>query len=174
MTTTKNEANTCIPSSPLKIVEGDLISLALDGHFNVIVHGCNCFHTMGSGIAKTIKTRFPGAYQADLKYGARGDIKKLGSYSVMLGKAFNIVNAYTQFGYNRPGEDRDRFEYAAFEKILSKLAKDYPYCNFGFPMIGMGKACGDQKTILGMLEAFAEQVTQTGGSVTLVKFSGEV
>lgn len=51
----------------LKIMHGDLIKLALTGDFDVIVHGCNCFNTMGAGIAKTIKQTFPEAYQADLK-----------------------------------------------------------------------------------------------------------
>lgn len=27
----------------MKIIKGDLIKLALDGKFDVIIHGCNCF-----------------------------------------------------------------------------------------------------------------------------------
>ena len=34
-----------------KEIEGNLISLALAGNFDVIAHGCNCFCTMQSGIA---------------------------------------------------------------------------------------------------------------------------
>ena len=41
----------------MKIIKGDLIKLALQGEFDVIVHGCNCFCTMGAGIAKSIKPR---------------------------------------------------------------------------------------------------------------------
>ena len=44
---------------------GDLIALALAGEFDVIIHGCNCQHTMGAGIAKQIKSHFPAAYAAD-------------------------------------------------------------------------------------------------------------
>jgi len=43
----------------MKIVEGDLIKMALGGEFDLIVHGCNCFCTMGAGIAKTIREYFP-------------------------------------------------------------------------------------------------------------------
>ncbi|MGJ4995019.1 hypothetical protein ACQR0Z_11425 [Bradyrhizobium sp. HKCCYLS3077] len=50
----------------MKIIKGDLIKLALDGHIDVIVHGCNCQCTMGAGIAKSIKDIFPEAYAADL------------------------------------------------------------------------------------------------------------
>ena len=42
----------------MKTVKGDLIHLALAGEFDVIVHGCNCYCTMGVGIAKTIKQKF--------------------------------------------------------------------------------------------------------------------
>jgi O-acetyl-ADP-ribose deacetylase (regulator of RNase III) len=42
---------------------GDLIRLAILGNFDVIVHGCNCFKTMGGGIAAQIKRVFPKAYQ---------------------------------------------------------------------------------------------------------------
>jgi len=50
----------------MKTIKGDLIALALSGKFDVIVHGSNCFCTMGAGIAKTIKETFPAAYRADL------------------------------------------------------------------------------------------------------------
>jgi O-acetyl-ADP-ribose deacetylase (regulator of RNase III) len=35
-------------------INGDLIELALQDKFNVIAHGCNCFCTQKSGIAKQI------------------------------------------------------------------------------------------------------------------------
>jgi O-acetyl-ADP-ribose deacetylase (regulator of RNase III) len=35
----------------MKEIEGDLIDLAKRGHFDVVTHGCNCFCTMGAGIA---------------------------------------------------------------------------------------------------------------------------
>jgi len=38
---------------------------------HIIVHGCNCFCTMGAGIAKTIKELYPSAYLAG------GDWKKI-------------------------------------------------------------------------------------------------
>ena len=38
-------------------IKGDLIKFAINGKFDVIIHGCNCFCTMGAGIAKTIKEK---------------------------------------------------------------------------------------------------------------------
>lgn len=42
-------------------ITGDLLDLAEQGHFDVILHGCNCQCTMGAGIALAIKRRFPEA-----------------------------------------------------------------------------------------------------------------
>jgi len=33
----------------MKTIQGNLIHLAQDGEFDLIVHGCNCFCTMGAG-----------------------------------------------------------------------------------------------------------------------------
>ena len=61
----------------MRIVKGDIIGLAKNGIFNVIIHGANCQNTMGSGVAKQIKEHFPGAYDADLRT-TKGDREKLG------------------------------------------------------------------------------------------------
>jgi type IV secretory pathway TrbL component len=82
--------------------KGDLIQKARAGEFDVIVHGCNCFCTMGAGIAKTIKQVFPAAYQADLATTA-GDQAKLGTYSAaqveVASKPLTIVGRSSQRTY---------------------------------------------------------------------------
>ena len=87
-------------------IKGDLIKLAIKGDFDVIIHGCNCFCTMGAGIAKSIKTAFPEAYKADLET-LKGDKEKLGNFSAANikrnGQEITIVNAYTQYHYGGPG-----------------------------------------------------------------------
>lgn len=153
----------------LKVVKGNLIDLAEAGFFNVIVQGCNCFCTMGSGLAREIRERYPKAYEVDTAT-VSGDRNKLGSYSVMLGKRFNIINAYTQYGFNRNGETNDLFEYAAFQQILNSLAEEYPTCNFGFPLIGCGLAGGNREVVIRMLESFSRKIEKTGGTVCLVEF----
>mgnify|MGYP001795501660 FL=1 len=40
----------------MKTIKGDLVKLAIKGEFDLIIHGCNCFCTMGAGIAKTIRS----------------------------------------------------------------------------------------------------------------------
>lgn len=39
-------------------IKGDLIELAKQGKFDVITHGCNCFCTMGAGIAVPMSKEF--------------------------------------------------------------------------------------------------------------------
>ena len=84
----------------MKNVRGDLIKLALDGHFDVIVHGCNCQCVMGAGIALSIRNTFPEAFAADLAT-SKGDRAKLGTISVAAvergGHSIAVVNGYTQF-----------------------------------------------------------------------------
>lgn len=155
-------------------VKGDLLALASAGHFDFIVHGCNCFNTMGSGIARQIQKRYPEAYAADTAT-IRGDYNKLGTYTqasvrfgANVGSPFTIINAYTQFGTSRNGEDV--FEYASFVLICQKLAFLHGEKRFGLPYIGMGLAGGNSETIMAIIEQFAQSCEQRGGSVTLVEF----
>ncbi len=128
----------------MKIIQGDLISLAKDGTFDLIIHGCNCFHTMGAGIAKQIKKAFPGAYEADLKT-KFGDLNKLGEYSFWKDEQTGLVviNAYTQF---EPGP---RFEYLALDAFLVNLMCDFDLnkSKIGFPKLGAGIGGGDWNVI---------------------------
>lgn len=156
----------------LKHTKGDLLALAEQGNFNIVVQGCNCFNTMGSGIARQIREQYPQAATADWKT-EQGDINKLGNYTSCIAGSVNefvIINAYTQFGFNKAGESADVFEYTSFELILQKLAAVYGECNFGFPYIGMGLAGGDKQRIIGLLEWFTDLVEAQGGTVTLVEF----
>ena len=155
----------------LKHTKGNLLDLAEAGEFDVVVQGCNCFNTMGGGIAREIAERYPQASTVD-NLTARGDIMKLGNWtdcSVQVGMTkFEIVNAYTQYNMSR---GTDVFEYTAFELILQKLVHVYGTKRIGLPYIGMGLAGGDKEVILDMIAEFANNVSNKGGTVTLVEFS---
>lgn len=105
-----NKSNFNPTKTAMQKTKGDLIKLALNGEFDVIVHGCNCFCTMGKGIALTIKNVFPEAYQADLKTN-KGDKQKLGKYSYAKlqrnGYQITVINAYTQYHYGGCGNKAD-------------------------------------------------------------------
>jgi O-acetyl-ADP-ribose deacetylase (regulator of RNase III) len=136
----------------MKIEKGDLIQKAHDGEFDVIVHGCNCFCTMGVGIAKTIKQVFPAAYRADLATEA-GDKTKLGSYSAATveagGKSLLILNAYTQYQWRGTGVLVD---YGAIRQVFRQIKQTYAGKRIGYPAIGAGLAKGDWDEIAAIIE----------------------
>jgi O-acetyl-ADP-ribose deacetylase (regulator of RNase III) len=153
----------------LKHTQGNLLDLAEAGEFDLVVQGCNCFNTMGGGIAREIRERYPQAMLADNET-VRGDYNKLGNYTLARASVaeFDIINAYTQYNMST-GEDV--FEYAAFELILQKLTHAYGDKRIGLPYIGMGLAGGDANIITEQIENFARNVAAKGGTVTLVKFA---
>lgn len=154
--------------------KGNLLDLAEAGEFDIVVQGCNCFNTMGGGIAREIRERYPHVAKIDAET-VRGDYTKLGTWTDAKARPedvtlswFVIINAYTQYNMST-GEDV--FEYTAFQLILQKLVHEYPGQRFGFPYIGMGLAGGDKDIIMPMLEWFAEMIEETGGTATLVEFA---
>jgi O-acetyl-ADP-ribose deacetylase (regulator of RNase III) len=169
MTNTDNPVD--FPVTALKHVKGNLLDLAEAGEFDIVVQGCNCFNTMGGGIAREIRERHPNIAEVD-RYTNKGDYNKLGNWTsgdVVTNNdtVFKIINAYTQYNMS---QGTDVFEYTAFQLILEKLAFVFPGKRIGLPYIGMGLAGGDRDTIIPMIRDFAEQVALEGGSVTLVEF----
>jgi O-acetyl-ADP-ribose deacetylase (regulator of RNase III) len=157
------------PKSALKHTKGNLLDLAEAGEFDVVVQGCNCFNTMGGGIAREIRERYPHVAEADAET-VRGDYNKLGNWTECDAgekNRFTVINAYTQYNMS---QGTDVFEYTAFELILQKLVRLYGNYSIGLPYIGMGLAGGDKDIIIPMIESFAEQVSAKGGTVTLVEF----
>lgn len=154
----------------MRTIEGDLLELAEKGRFNMIIHGCNCFNTMGSGIAVQIAHRFPQAVQADNET-KHGDPFKLGRISqayvpIPPGHHLTIVNAYTQFGY---GKDQRYLNYAAVGACFTHLARVYHEHRddllIGYPMIGAGLAGGDWDIISAIIDDALK-----GFNHTLVKY----
>ena len=157
------------PVTALKHVKGNLLDLAEAGEFDIVVQGCNCFNTMGGGIAREIRERYPVVASVDMET-VKGDYRKLGNWTECdAGETnrFTIINAYTQYNMS---QGTDVFEYTAFQLILEKIAFVFPGKRIGLPYIGMGLAGGDKDTIIPMIRDFAEQVALEGGSVTLVEF----
>ncbi len=161
------------PKSYLKHKKGNLLDLAEAGEFDIVVQGCNCFNTMGGGIAREIRERYPVVASVDMET-LKGDYRKLGNWTECdAGETnrFTIINAYTQYNMS---QGADVFEYIAFQLILEKLAFVYPGKRFGLPYIGCGLAGGEQETIVDMIDVFAGRIALEGGTVTLVEFSQRI
>ena len=143
----------------LTYVYGDLVEAALQGKVDIMVQGCNCFCTMGGGIARDIREKIPEAYTVDCTT-KKGDRSKLGSQTTVQiegrnGKTVTIINAYTQYTFWDPN---DMFSIDAlrscFTTIKNRYGTDDP--NFrriiGIPLIGAGLAQGNWGEISSVLE----------------------
>ena len=150
----------------MKTVTGDLLQLAMDGEFDVIIHGCNCQCQMGKGIALSIKQQFPEAYAADCLT-AKGDEKKLGTFSaaeiIRGARPFYVVNAYTQFHWRGAGVKAD---YDAIREVMRAVKSRFSGKRIGYPKIGAGLAGGDWEIIRPILD---EELA--GEDHTYVEFS---
>lgn len=129
---------------------GNLIDSFKKKEYWGIAHGCNCFCTMGRGIAKTIKEEFPDAYNADCNFSKKGDRKKLGNFTSVSTLYGLIYNFYTQYTY---WDKKDMLDYNAIGNCFRQLDEIYLELKklgmipqnkiFGIPKIGAGLALGD-------------------------------
>lgn len=133
----------------MKTVKGDILQLALNGEFDVIVHGCNCFNTFGAGIAFQIKKLFPEAYANDCKT-IKGDRTKLGTIIstniVREDISFILVNAYTQYSFTRV-DVPIAVDYDAIRKCFKTIRILFNDKRIAYPAIGAGLAGGDWQII---------------------------
>ena len=153
----------------MKVVTGDLLGLARRGQFDVIVHGCNCFCTMGRGIAKGVREAFPEAYEADCRTRS-GDRLKLGDYTsarvLRDGMDLVVVNAYTQFNWRGAGPKAD---YDAISRVFRSIRLAFAGSRIGYPKIGAGLAGGDWGRISALIDE-----TLAGEDHTLVVFEQDI
>lgn len=138
----------------IKEVKGDLIEAFKKGDVNVIAHCCNCFHTMGAGVAKAIAKAFPEALEEDRKT-LYGDKHKLGQYSVAHTKHGSIYNLYGQYRY---GRDKQHLDYEALRYSLIEMSASlYPSgVKIGLPRLGCNLAGGDWSIVKGIIEETLE------------------
>ena len=149
-----------------KEVEGCLIEKSLNGEFDVIAHGCNCFYLQKAGIAAQMSKTFNTLDFLLENVALRGSINKLGQIdyeqvlltsdnNILLEKNYDVpalkinwgfppltvVNAYTQY---QPGKNLD---YEALTLCMRKINHIFKGKHIGLPQIGAGIAGGDWNRI---------------------------
>ena len=151
----------------MNTIQGDLIQLALDGRFDVIIHGCNCYCAMGAGIAKAISATFPEAYASDCET-TPGDRYKLGRITTATVERndheITIVNGYIQYDWGGSGVLAD---YDAIRSVFREVKSQFSGKRIGYPKLGAGLARGDWTIIAAIIEEELESEDHT-----LVEFSG--
>lgn len=155
----------------MRIQKGNLLDAAVNGEIPVILHGCNCFHSMTGGIAAEIARRFPEVTEADRVYGSKGYLGKLGKYSlvrvddelinedtkgkgwedypvktkVTLDHPFTCINLYTQYN---PGKD---FIESIFPPAIALVNRDFSGKTIGIPLLGTGIGGSNWEYVMGVL-----------------------
>lgn len=156
----------------MEVIKGDLVELALEFNFDIIIQGVNCFNRQKSGLAKKMVQYF-GTDEFPMELIGLGDKSKLGQidykpftiidnypiqtpvgYSV----DFSVVNCYTQYKYggNYPDGDSKPFDYEALRSCMKKINGTFPNHVVGIPKIGSGLAGGDWELIK---EVILEELT---------------
>jgi O-acetyl-ADP-ribose deacetylase (regulator of RNase III) len=150
-------------------INGDLITLANAGTFEVITHGCNCHCTMGAGIAPQMAKAFRCDTFEMEDEEHKGDINKLGTIDYELlyfsnwDKKFQkypddgdqilyklyVVNSYTQYNY---GTDSRPLDYDALTLCLRKINFTFKGKHIGLPQIGAGLAGGNWNRIQSIIQ----------------------
>lgn len=166
-------------------IDGDLVKMFQNGELDVIAHGCNCYATMGAGIALTIGKQFPDAKLADEFSSMKSGPVRLGRLTwteiQVKNKDFGILfNLYTQLN---PGRD---FRMSAFKKSLEAMKKvireQFQYYDtednlvfepseikIGLPLIGCGIAGGDWNLVSKEVKKILSEF-----DVTIVHFKQKV
>jgi len=143
----------------IRYIDGDLVRDAKN--YDVIVHGCNCFCTMGSGIAPQIKAKFPEAYAVDCAT-TKGDKLKLGTITHTVKQSTpTVVNLYSQYGYNGRNHGQIDLDYDALRSGMKLIKQKFSGKTIGMPKIGAGLAGGDWDKIEKIIqeELMGEYVT---------------
>lgn len=130
----------------------------LNSNEEIVVHGCNCWCVMGAGIAAQIRKQCPNAHTAD-KTTIAGDMSKMGTYSYGIeANGMIVVNAYTQYGYNRTKVNVD---YLALEKAIRSICSQFANRVIAMPKIGCGLGGGDWNIVSEILERISNETNKT-------------
>lgn len=165
-----------------KIVQGDLLQLFDDGHFDIIYPGGNhCFCRPEQGLAGKVTARWPEYHAADLANGRRGDRKKLGTnIAVSVKRTCDlpengiIMLSYTQFMYGRYNDPTDLFSLSAVHAIFKTMCSVYaPHYRVGIARIGGELGNADSEAVQMLLELeMMREFKRSGkmGDITIVEF----
>jgi O-acetyl-ADP-ribose deacetylase (regulator of RNase III) len=125
---------------------GDLFATEI--HY--ILHGCNAKGVMGSGVAKTVRARYPEAYDRYTIWCSKGF--RLGMALLVECGDKTIINAVTQQNYGKvveqTGPNPVRYvSYDAVATIFENLEQIIPHEIIAMPLIGCALGGGDWSVV---------------------------
>ncbi len=136
---------------PTRYVSGDLFHNAHDAQ--AFAHGCNCQRSMGAGIAKTFRARYPEMYE-EYRRRCKAEPRQFNLGECWLWKADNqpwVFNLGTQEGYWRA-----RASYEAIDTALRSMRQQADVegiTRIAVPRIGVGYGGLSWKKVRAIVEA---------------------
>jgi len=130
----------------IRIVRGNLLDAK-----GMIVHGCNAQGVMGSGVAKAIRAKWPGAYAVYRAAYEKAGLC-LGTVTTWRDDDVTVVNGITQEFYGRDG--RVYVDYDAVGAVFKTVAEMQRISrqDVNFPLIGCGLGGGDWTKVAKIIE----------------------
>lgn len=135
----------------MEVIKGNLFEkMDTTQNFNIIVHGCNAQHVMGSGFAKELRQRYPEAYMEYMN-----SALNLGE-NVFYYHSPNVViaNAITQEYYGNDGKKYVSYDavhnaFTDINNLCTMYHVEYPdeKIILHFPMIGAALGGGNWNVI---------------------------
>ena len=135
---------------PTQYVSGDLFDNA--HHAQALAHGCNCQGSMGAGVAKTIRARYPQMYE-EYRRRCKAEPRQFNLGDCWLWKEDGqpwVFNLGTQEGYWR-----SRASYEAIETALRSMrrrADAEGVTRIAMPRIGVGYGGLSWKKVRAIIE----------------------
>src|SRR4051794_16040644 len=136
---------------PIRFVSGDLFDNKHDAR--AFAHGCNCQGSMGAGIAKSFRARYPAMYE-EYRRRCKAEPRQFNLGDCWLWKADDrpwVFNLGTQEGYWRA-----RASYEAIEAALRRMrdqAHAEGIASIAMPRIGVGYGGLSWKKVRAIVEA---------------------
>lgn len=127
----------------------------------IIIHACNCFHVMGSGLAGYLRRKYPVVSLIDNSQTKKGDRNKLGTFTkAEITPNFHILNCYTQYFYGR--SNLQYTEYDAVEACFQRITEAYPVTTqIRMGRFGCGLGRGDWKIIQQLITQYFQHYDVT-------------
>lgn len=156
----------------IEYVRGDIIDITLHNKIKNIAHNCNCFHTMGAGIAKRLNEYTGNKLLTEDKTTGHGDINKLGTYSVLPYNGVNIFNLYGMFVYRsllksyKPNQvfvHWESLQTALLNAILDSCG------DFIIPIMGCDLAGGSVDDFVDMIGNVIHKIDDSGRTLFIVE-----
>lgn len=140
----------------VKYIDGDIVELFLSGHN--VAHGCNCFHTMGAGVAGQLAKAYSPVLSIDKAGSDYGCANKLGTFTRAVklhgpdDHEVYCFNLYTQY---EPGPNLD------YGALVNSMVELNNWANnllvpptIYMPRIGCGIAGGDWEKVKVLIDMF--------------------